>query len=118
MLGGVVELLEAARRAAARSVNAVMTAAYWEIGRRIVEFEQGGLARAAYGEVLMRRLAADLGKRFGRGFSLTNLKQCKKFYLLYSAPIGQTLSDLFVGQSSIDKSPRCFMSGNWSDGLR
>jgi hypothetical protein len=40
--GDIVALLEAARRAAARSVNALMTATYWEIGRRIVEFEQGG----------------------------------------------------------------------------
>ncbi len=42
VLGPVVELLESARRAAARSVNTLITAAYWEIGRRVVEFEQGG----------------------------------------------------------------------------
>ena len=55
----IVELLETARRAAARSVNALMTASYWEIGRRIVEFEQGGKDRAKYGEALIERLAAD-----------------------------------------------------------
>jgi hypothetical protein len=43
---GIVELLEAARHIAARNVNALMTASYWEIGRRIVEFEQGGVERA------------------------------------------------------------------------
>ena len=48
--GDIVALLEAARHAAARSVNALMTATYWEIGRRIVEFEQGGQERAAYGD--------------------------------------------------------------------
>ena len=42
LLGGIGELLEAARRASARTVNAFMTATYWEVGRRIVEFEQGG----------------------------------------------------------------------------
>jgi hypothetical protein len=47
-------------RAAARSVNAAMTATYWEIGRRVVEYEQGGKARAGYGEALVERLARDL----------------------------------------------------------
>ena len=59
VLSGVVELLEQARHAAARAVNAIMTATYWEIGRRIVELEQGGEARAGYGEALLKRLAED-----------------------------------------------------------
>ncbi|MFZ4100277.1 MAG: DUF1016 N-terminal domain-containing protein, partial [Chlamydiia bacterium] len=45
----IASLLESAQRATASAVNALMTAAYWEIGRRIVEFEQGGQGRAAYG---------------------------------------------------------------------
>ena len=49
LIGGIAELLEAARRNAARTVNALMTATYWEIGRRIVEFEQQGKDRAGYG---------------------------------------------------------------------
>ena len=69
VLAGVVELLETARRASARVVNSLMTATYWEMGRRIVEGEQGGQRRASYGEVLIVRLAADLMPRFGRGFS-------------------------------------------------
>ena len=69
LLGEVVVLLESARRTAARAVNAVMTATYWEIGRRIVEVEQRGSPQAEYGDVLMKRLAADLTARFGRGFS-------------------------------------------------
>jgi hypothetical protein len=67
--GGIVELLDAARQAAARSVNALMTASYWEIGRRIVEAEQQGKRRAGYGEQLIERLSADLTAQFGRGFS-------------------------------------------------
>jgi hypothetical protein len=47
---GIVALLKAARSATARNVNSIMTAAYWEIGRRIVRFEQGGEHRAEYGE--------------------------------------------------------------------
>src|SRR5208283_1506489 len=62
----LVDLVESARRVSARSVNAVMTATYWEIGRRMVEFEQRGKKRAEYGEALLERLAADLTVRFGR----------------------------------------------------
>ena len=63
----VAGLIDAARRSAARSVNAVMTAAYWLIGRYIVEFEQRAKSRAEYRAALIERLAADLTKRFGRG---------------------------------------------------
>ncbi|WGS84075.1 PDDEXK nuclease domain-containing protein [Methylomonas sp. UP202] len=79
----IVQLLENARRAAARSVNALMTASYWEIGRRIVEFEQGGEDRAAYGDAITERLALDLTHRFGRGFSVRNLQQMRTFYLVW-----------------------------------
>ncbi len=91
--GGIVVLLESARRAAARSVNALMTATYWEIGRRIVEFEQGGKERAAYGESLIRRLAADLSRQFGRGFGRRNLWQMRAFHLTWPVDqIAQTAS--------------------------
>lgn len=90
---GIVELLEAARRAAARSVNALMTATYWEIGRRIVEFEQGGEGRAGYGQALLKRLSSDLTARFGRGFSERNLEQMRLFYQAWSPEhISQTVS--------------------------
>jgi predicted nuclease of restriction endonuclease-like (RecB) superfamily len=89
----IVALLEAARRAAARSVNAMMTACYWEIGRRIVTFEQGGQTRAQYGAALMERLSADLSARFGRGFSMQNLWQMRAFHMAWPARhIAQTLS--------------------------
>ncbi len=80
MLSGVVDLLEQARRSSARAVNAVMTATYWETGRRIVEHEQKGAARAEYGSALLKRLSADLTAKFGRGFSERNLKQMRLFY--------------------------------------
>lgn len=98
---GIVELLEAARHAAARSVNALMTASYWEIGRRIVEFEQGGAERAGYGELLIERLSLDLTKRFGRGFGKANLWSMKAFHLAWPAErILQTASGE-SGQASI-----------------
>ena len=91
--GGIVELLDAARQAAARSVNALMTASYWEIGRRIVEAEQKGRRRAGYGEQLMERLSADLTTRFGRGFSPDNLENMRRFFVAYPlSAISETLS--------------------------
>lgn len=87
-------MLEAARRSSARAVNAVMTATYWEIGRRIVEYEQRGRERAEYGEAMLERLSNDLTSRYGRGFGVVNLSQMKKFYLVWpSDPIFQTLSE-------------------------
>jgi predicted nuclease of restriction endonuclease-like (RecB) superfamily len=94
VLSGIAELLESARRASARAVNAVMTATYWEIGRRIVEFEQAGKERAAYGEQLVKRLSTDLKERFGRGFGLVNLHQMRRFYLEWpGSQILQTVSE-------------------------
>jgi predicted nuclease of restriction endonuclease-like (RecB) superfamily len=81
LLGGISALLESARHASARAVNAFMTATYWEIGRRIVEFEQGGEKRAGYGEELLARLADDLTRHLGRGFSRQNLQRFRQFYL-------------------------------------
>jgi predicted nuclease of restriction endonuclease-like (RecB) superfamily len=93
LLGGISELLEAARRASARTVNAFMTATYWEVGRRIVEFEQGGEGRAEYGKELLKRLAEDLTGRHGRGFSVDNLENMRLFYgVCGSKEISETLS--------------------------
>ncbi|EMR3626443.1 hypothetical protein E8240_001588 [Shigella flexneri] len=76
-----------------RSVNALMTATYWEIGRRIVEFEQGGEARAAYGAQLIDRLSKDLSRRYKRGVSAKNLRQMRLFYLFFQhVEIRQTVS--------------------------
>jgi predicted nuclease of restriction endonuclease-like (RecB) superfamily len=94
VLSGMVDLLEQARRMSARTVNAVMTATYWEMGRRIVELEQGGKKRADYGEKILENLSQDLTKRFGRGFSRQNIQQMRAFYLTYEQ-IRQTLSSEF-----------------------
>lgn len=90
IFGDVSSIIDEARRSAARSVNAVMTAAYWMIGQHIVEFEQGGKERAEYGTALVERLAVDLTERFGRGFSVRIVWQMKAFYLAWSIP--QTVS--------------------------
>ena len=77
---GIVELLQGARQAAARNINALMTATYWEIGRRIVEAEPQGKRRAGYGDVLIKHLASDLTAQLGCGFGRRNLFQMRAFY--------------------------------------
>lgn len=93
---GIAHLLQEARRASARAVNVILTATYWDIGRRIVTFEQGGKHRAGYGEALLDRLSKDLTARFGRGFSARNLLLMRTFHeqwpLVASGAIPQTLS--------------------------
>jgi predicted nuclease of restriction endonuclease-like (RecB) superfamily len=91
---GIFELLKAARSAAARNVNSIMTAVYWEIGRRIVETEQAGAKRANYGGELIKHLANDLSAQFGRGFGVVNLSQMRRFFLAWPAKgIFQTPSE-------------------------
>jgi predicted nuclease of restriction endonuclease-like (RecB) superfamily len=82
-VSGIQGLLEEARHQAVRSVNAVLTATYWEIGRRIVKYEQGGKVRAGYGEELLKRLSQDITQKFGRGFGVDNLQRFRTFYLNY-----------------------------------
>lgn len=104
LLGDVVSLLEAARRTSVRAVNAVMTATYFEIGRRIVEVEQHGSAQAGYGNELIKRLAVDLTARFGRGFAWRNLYRMRGFHLAYR-DILPTVSAKSSGDTGIPSSP-------------
>lgn len=78
------------RQKAVQAVNANMLETYWLIGQHIVEFEQGGSKKAAYGENLLEKLSQDLFLTHGKGFSLSNLKRMRQFYIQYS--IGATLS--------------------------
>lgn len=89
---GVVSLLENARRSSIRAVSSIMAATYWEIGRRIVEFEQSGRERADYGSSQLERLSEDLGQALGRGFSVDNLENMRRFYLAYRKRISETPS--------------------------
>jgi len=96
LIGDISSLLESARRTSARAVNTILTAAYWEIGRRIIEFEQSGEERAEYGHQLLKNLSYDLTKNFGRGFSADNLESMRLFYLTYSLiEISETVSRKF-----------------------
>lgn len=68
---------------AVQAVNAELIETYWELGRHIVEFEQGGKERAAYGKELIPQLSRDLSLRHGKGFSRSNLSRMRQFYLFY-----------------------------------
>ena len=83
LFGRVVDILEEARTHVARTVNSAMVAAYWLIGREIVDEEQKGQKRAEYGKALLQDLSRRLNKRYGGGFSVTTLQDCRKFYLTY-----------------------------------
>ena len=79
----VLAILRDARRTAYSAANAAMVDAYWRIGRRIVEEEQGGAARAEYGSQLIRHLSRALGEEFGSGMSVANLRNFTQFYLSF-----------------------------------
>jgi len=83
----VVTILEQARANVVRSVNSSMVVAYWLIGREIIEELQKGKERAVYGKKVMEKLSTQLTRRYGRGFSVANLKNFRQFYQVYTSRI-------------------------------
>ena len=77
------QILEDARRTAYTAVNVAMVQAYWNIGRIIVEEEQGGKTRAGYGEYLLKELSVRLTNDFGKGFDEGNLRNMRKFNTVF-----------------------------------
>ena len=80
LLHSLRDLIQNGRQRALRAVDAVQVQTCWEIGRHIVEFEQGGAARADYGARLLQTLAASLTAEFGKGFDASNLRYMRLFY--------------------------------------
>ncbi len=81
--GDIRDIIQQARQAAYSAVNSAMVAAYWQIGRRIVEEEQGGAKRAEYGKGLLKNLSVQLTDEFGSGFTVANLENFRLFYTCY-----------------------------------
>ncbi len=79
----IKQIVARGRQEAYAAVNQAMVNAYWEIGRRIVEEEQGGAGRADYGKKLLKQLSAALTEEFGKGFSVQNLYSFRQFYLTF-----------------------------------
>jgi predicted nuclease of restriction endonuclease-like (RecB) superfamily len=94
----VAVLLKNAQQQVLRTVNSTMVFTYFEIGRMIVEEEQNGKERADYGKQVLKGLSEQLTKEFGKGFSLSNLEQIRKFYMIYSK--SATLTRIFEFQKS------------------
>ena len=103
----VRQLIQSARRGVSTVVDTFQVMTNFEIGRRIVEHEQKGAKRAAYGDLILSGLSEALNTEFGRGFSTTNLKLMRQFFLLFRGKIGQTLSGESalpaIGQTASDQ---------------
>jgi len=80
LLGTLRTLIADARQRALRAVDLIQVQTCWQVGRHIVEFEQGGQNRAAYGKRLLPLLAEQLSGEFGKGFDVSNLRYMRLFY--------------------------------------
>ena len=92
----IASILEESRKFVATTVNTTMVQTYFEIGRLIVEEEQQGHVRAAYGKETLKKLSEKLTANYGKGFSQRNLEQMRQFFLTYSTQISQTPSSKFT----------------------
>lgn len=101
----IIGLINNARERVKTSINTTMVYTYYEIGRKIVEQEQKGKNRAEYGKELLNKLSYELTKEFGVGYSLTNLKLIRKFYLLYRDQKSQPMADHFKNLSNSGNAP-------------
>jgi hypothetical protein len=85
-INDIKRILALARQNAYSAVNVAMVEAYWQIGKRIVEQEQHGEDRAAYGEAILKELSKALTTEFGKGFSYSSLYNFRQFYMTYPDP--------------------------------
>ncbi|MBL7196592.1 MAG: thermonuclease family protein [Candidatus Omnitrophica bacterium] len=92
LISDISRIYEQAKLKSIQAVNKITISAYWNIGRNIVEVEQQHNIRAEYGTHLFEDLSRDLTKRCGKGFSATNLKYMRQFYITY--PIGHVRDQL------------------------
>ncbi len=116
-LNHISAVLLHARENAKTAVNLSMVYAYYEIGRMIVEEEQHGENRAAYGSRLLKELSAYLTEQFGKGYSVGNLKNIRQFYAVYSTDqIGETVFSQFKNLPVVGTGRRFYLS--WSHYLK
>ena len=116
-LRSVSNVLSQARKNAKTAVNISMVYAYYEIGRMIVEEEQQGENRAAYGKQILKELSAYLTENCGKGFSVGNLKNIRQFYKVYSSDqLGETVFSQFENLPAVSTGRKFFLS--WSHYLK
>lgn len=83
LLDTISQIIDQSRQLVKQTVNTAMVQCYWQIGQLIVEHEQHGENRAEYGKQQLKTLSAQLTKRFGKGFDVTNLRKMRAFYLTF-----------------------------------
>ena len=91
LYANIRQVLNEARKGIVHSVNKTIVNAYWQVGRYIVEYEQNGISRAEYGKNTLSMLSEKLKSEFGSGFTITNLKLMRQFYIAF--PNGHALRD-------------------------
>ena len=79
----VYEILDEAKSKTYEAANNIMTYAYWNVGKRIIEQEQKGNRKAKYGSYLIKRLSQELSDEYGTGFSVANIRNCRQLYLTF-----------------------------------
>ncbi|MDR2563209.1 MAG: PDDEXK nuclease domain-containing protein [Prevotellaceae bacterium] len=114
LVGQIGDLLQQGRQRAAYVVNNILVQTYWQIGKYIVEFEQGGSEKSEYGSKLLDKLSKDLTALYGRGFSRSNLIYIRKLYIVYQ--INETVSNklndnpLSIGETLFHQFPKPVLS--------
>lgn len=93
-ISDIKAIVYAAKRRAYQAADIYQVVSNWLVGQRIVEYEQNGHERAEYGKRIVELVSEALTAEFGKGYSIVNIKNFKKFYLTFrNFPIGQTASD-------------------------
>ena len=110
----IVDLLQSARNRVVQTVNQTMVHTYFEIGRMIVQEEQDGKERAGYGKHILKELSKDLTIEFGKGFSVDNLENMRRFYLVYGK--SETLSR--ISENNISETASRKFNLSWSHYLK
>ena len=121
LLGRVLDIVQAARTQAARSVNTAQVAANWLVGREIVEDEQQGKRRAGYGARVLAELSLRLTAELGRGYSVDSLEAFRQFYIDYPLLISETASRKlvtpFVESNNSETLSRNSAAVDWTPGV-
>ena len=112
LLKEIRQLINDARSSAIRQVNKLQLDMNFVIGRLIVEYEQNGAERAAYGKKLIEQLAINLNSEYGRGFSVRNLAYMRKYYLLNRAKCKEILQTVSAkSENTLSWSHYVFLMG-------
>jgi len=118
-LNKAVQLLQNARSKVVQTVNQVMVITYFEVGRMIIEEEQNGKERAGYGKQLLKELSKVLSKEFGKGFSVDNLENMRRFYLTYGkSETLSRISSMPISATTSRKSEQVEFALSWSHYLK